>query len=150
MHSAFTAKNYWTDRLAEIGGPGAELRKVETVDGQFRVEMIQVVAEKYLPPLVSRIRRGDLKINRTEAWGPLIDNRATGSFTVDVSGAPGKISGSLTLAASGSGSVLTVDGDVSVSVPLFGGRIEEAIVEQLKRLMRKEDDFTEAWTAAHS
>lgn len=112
--------------------------------------MVQVIAEKYLPSAVTKIRRGDLKIDRTESWGPLRDGTARGHFDVSVHGAPAKISGDLTLRPDGIGSTMLVDGSVSVSVPLFGGRIEAAIAEQLKRLMVKEDDFTETWTTAHS
>ena len=151
VHAAFTSEQYWRDRLAAVGGPNAELREAtKNADGSFKVVLVQAIAEKYLPSLVTKIRRGDLKIDRTESWGPLTGDKARGHFEVSVQGAPGTISGDIEIAADGSGSVFRVDGSVTVNIPLIGARAEEAIAEQLKRLLTKEDDFTEEWTTAHS
>ena len=151
VYAAFTNEQYWHDRLAAVGGPNAELREAaKTPDGSFKVVLVQAIAEKHLPSLVTKVRRGDLKIDRTETWGPLTGDTARGRFEVSVQGAPGTISGDIEIAADGTGSVFRVDGSVSVNIPLIGGRVEEAIAEQLKRLLVKEDDFTEEWTVAHA
>ncbi|MBJ8339758.1 DUF2505 domain-containing protein [Antrihabitans sp. YC3-6] len=147
LHAAFTTEQYWKDRLAEIGGPGAELVEARTDSDTFSVTLIQGIAAKHLPPMVTRIRPGDLRIDRTESWGPLRNGSATGTFSVRTEGAPGKIYGTLTLTTDGTGSLLRIEGTVTVDIPFFGGKIEEAIAEQLRRLNEKEDAFTENWTS---
>jgi hypothetical protein len=150
LHAAFTSDRFWNDRLAEIGGPGAKLVDTSVTDGTFTVNMIQGIAERYLPPLVTKIRHGDLRINRRESWGAVTNGSAVGTYRVTVDGAPAVIAGKLTLTTEGTGSKLLVEGTVEVDFPLFGGRIEEAIAEQLRRLNVKEDEFTERWTTTHT
>ncbi len=148
LHAAFTSEQYWNDRLAEIGGPGAKILDVRTHDETFTVDLQQAIAAKYLPQLVTKVHPGDLILKRTETWGPVAASTASGHFEVSVDGAPATINGTLALAADRDGSVLRIAGQVDVRIPLFGGRIEEAVVEQLQRLLVKESEFTERWTSA--
>ncbi len=148
LYSAFTSEQYWNDRLAEIGGPGAKILDVRTNEGTFTVDLQQAIAEKYLPQLVTNVHPGDLILKRTETWGPVAGSSASGYFEVSMDGAPATINGTLALATDAQGSVLRIEGQVEVRIPLFGGRIEEAIVEQLQRLLVKESEFTERWTTA--
>lgn len=150
LHAAFTSEGYWNDRLADIGGPGAKLIDTSVAGDTFTANMIQGIAERYLPPLVTKIRHGDLRTNRRESWAPVSNGTANGTFRVTVDGAPAVIEGKLTLTPEGSGSKLHIQGTVTVDFPLFGGRIEEAIGEQLRRLNDKEDEFTERWTTTHT
>ncbi|NMN97986.1 DUF2505 domain-containing protein [Antrihabitans stalactiti] len=150
LHAAFTSDQFWNDRLAEIGGPGAKLVDTSVTGDTYTANMIQGIAERYLPPLVTKIRHGDLRINRRESWGPVSNGSANGTFRVTVDGAPAVIDGKLALTTEGTGSKLHIEGNVKVDFPLFGGRIEEAIGEQLNRLNDKEDEFTERWTTTHS
>jgi hypothetical protein len=147
LHAALVSEQYWKDRMAEVGGPDARLVKFES-NGGTDIDMVQTVDQKYLPEFVTKIRPGNLEIHRSEKWGGLTGDTATGTFVADVQGAPAKISGTTTLHVDGTGSSLTVHGEVEVRIPLLGGRVEEMIAEQLQRLMGKEDGFTQEWTDA--
>jgi hypothetical protein len=139
VHAAFTAESYWTDRLEEVGGPGARLIGVTGVD-PVQVQMVQAIAEAELPEAITKVRKGDLVIHRTETW------QAThGDFLAVVEGAPVKISGTMKLAADGDGTVVRIEGEVEVDVPLFGRKIETGIAERLTQLFEVEDDYTDAW-----
>lgn len=149
VHAAFTNEQYWKDRLAEIGGPGARLESFETAGDEVRIKMIQTIPASRLPSIVTTVRPGDLVINRGQTVGPLRGDTADGTFDAGVSGAPAKIGGKVILAAAGDGSKLQVDGSVEVTIPLVGGRVESVIVEQLEQLLDREDDFTQKWIADH-
>ncbi len=144
VHAAFTSEQYWKDRLEQIGGPGAQLVGFTAGDGSVTVEMVQTIPAAKLPSAVTAVRPGDLQINRTETWGPLTDT-ATGGFTAEVKGAPGDIRGARTLSRDGEGTRMRVDGTVEVKIPLLGGAIENVIVEQLRKLLAREDEFNVSW-----
>ncbi|KAA0022326.1 DUF2505 domain-containing protein [Antrihabitans cavernicola] len=148
VHAAFTSEQYWKDRMAEIGGPGGQLLGIETANGTTTVNLQQSIAADKLPGVVTAVRPGDLVIKRSESWGPVTNGTTNGTFTAAVDGAPAKIGGTVTVTNDGTGSVAKVDGEVEVKIPLFGGKIESVIAEQLGRLLDSEDAFTEQWLDA--
>lgn len=145
MHAALTDERYWRERIAEVGGDDARLDKLEIGDGTVSVEMEQAIPAEHLPSIVTKIRPGDLQIVRTEAWGPLDGQRATGTVTARVTGMPGELTGTVTLSASGTGSTVELDGRVQVSMPLIGGRIEAVIADRITEILDHEDEFTARW-----
>ena len=140
LAAAFANEQYWKERLAEVGGPGARLVSFAGSDGQATIEMVQVVAASKLPAAVTAIRPGDLEIKRTEIW-----TTETGSFSASVEGAPATIGGTVTLAADADATTLQVNGQVQVDVPFFGGKIESVIAGHLHELLEREDGFTQTW-----
>ncbi|MFF0817269.1 DUF2505 domain-containing protein [Rhodococcus sp. NPDC003318] len=145
VHAALTAERYWRDRIAEVGGSGARIDRLDVGDGTVAVELRQAIPADHLPSIVTKIRPGDLVITRTEDWGRLDGDTATGTFTAHVEGMPGELTGTLTLTADGSGSTVTLDGQVQVGLPLIGGKIESVIADQITELLDHEDEFTARW-----
>lgn len=145
MHAALTSERYWRERVSETGGEHSRIDRVDAGPGTIAVEMTQAIPAEHLPSIVTKIRPGDLEITRTEDWGPLDGDGATGTFTARVTGLPGELTGGLTLAADGPGSTVTLDGRVQVSLPLIGGKIEGVIAERIAELLQHEDEFTAGW-----
>ena len=144
VRAAFANDQYWKDRLAEVGGPNARLDSVTVEGDRVRVEMVQAIAAELLPSAITAVRPGDLVIPRVEIW-----NGDSATFEARVDGAPAELRGTITLAADGAGSTATTAGTVEVKVPLFGGKIETAIVEHLIQLLTNEEEFTNTWLAAN-
>jgi hypothetical protein len=105
------------------------------------------VSREHLPGPVQKVLRGDLIIERTEKWRRGADDTYDGTIAARVKDAPGSINGSLRISGSGSSGQFQVDGEVRVDIPLIGGKIEEAISEQVVRLLRREGQFTIEWFA---
>ena len=61
-----------------------------------------------------------------------------------VKGAPATIRGTMTLAPAGSGSTLAVKGEAAVPIPLFGGKIEAVIAQQIGLLLATEETYTQS------
>lgn len=79
---------------------------------------------------------------QNESWGPPDANgRCSGSWSVDIPGAPATLGGTSTLEPSGDGSVQVIKGTAKVSVPLIGGKAESFIVEMTQKLMAKEAEL---------
>ena len=64
---------------------------------------------------------------------------------VQVPGTPASATGQMGLRDAAMGSELRVRTAVSVAVPLFGGRIEESIGEQILKLLDLETTFMLDW-----
>ena len=109
--------------------------------------MSQSVPEEELPAAVTAFKKGPLVIERTESWGPLGGNRAEGKFGATVEGAPAVIFGTTLLVGNEASATMSLSGTTEVKVPIFGGKIEAMISEQVLELIDSEHDFTGNWIA---
>lgn len=90
--------------------------------------------EKFLP------KEG--KAVQNESWGPPDSaGRCTGTWSVDIPGAPASLGGTSYLEPLGDGSVQVIRGTAKVSVPIIGGKAEQFIVDMTKKLMAKEAEL---------
>ncbi|WP_327110447.1 DUF2505 domain-containing protein [Nocardia sp. NBC_01730] len=144
VRAALTSDQYWKDRVAEVGGPNARLESITVSGDQVRAELVQAIAAELLPAAITAVRPGDLIIPRVEHW-----TGDSATFEARVEGAPAEVRGTITLAADGSGATATTDGTIEVKIPLFGGKIENAIAEHLTELLKNEEEFTGNWLASH-
>jgi hypothetical protein len=145
VHAAFVDPQYWDNRLAEAGGPGAAVEKATTGDGTIELDLRQAIPAEHLPAMVTNIRPGDLVIRRHEAWERLDGDRAQGKFSAGVEGMPGKVEGTLSLIPDDTGSMVLIEGTVEVKIPFLGPKIESMIVDELVGLFDAEKNFTAEW-----
>lgn len=144
VRAAFADEQYWKDRLAEVGGPGARLESFDYDGRQLRVAMVQSIPEAELPSALTSVRPGDLIIPRTETYS---ETEETGVFEAHVEGAPAEVRGTVTLTGDDTQVRVVVEGNVAVSVPLFGKKIEAVVAEKLLELLAAEAEFTSTWIA---
>jgi hypothetical protein len=133
--------DYLRARLAELGGPGAEL--LEHGDGRYRIR--HGVDESVLPQLVRNLVGGPLVIERTESLRRTGENAWSGRTDVAIPGTPASATGSMSVTGGPASSVFAVEATVTVAVPFLGGRIETTIAEQVKQLLDAETTFTLEW-----
>lgn len=145
-YAAQTEQRALRARLAQVGGERAELRDHEVGEHGARYTLLQGIPADKLPSLVRTLRSGDLTVRRTHVWNREND-RYTGTVTVEVADIPGRITADVELVPSGGGCVQTTRGEVSVRVPLVGGKIESFVVEQVTKLLETEARATEQWLA---
>jgi hypothetical protein len=149
VFAAMTDEEYLKARLREIGGPGSQLLDHEASPESARYELKQGLAAEDLPPIVGKVMNGDLAIVRTETLNRTAPGSYSGDVDVAIPGAPASASGTMTLADDGAGSLFEVHADVKVNVPLFGGKIEEIVAEQVRKLLEAETAFTIHWLGSH-
>ena len=149
VFATMTDEEYLRARLRELGGPGSELLEHEATPESARYRLKQGLSEKDLPPIVGKVMQGDLAIQRTETLRKSVEGAYGGDVDVAISGVPASASGTMRLADNGSGSDFEVRADVEVKVPLFGGKIEEIVAGQVRRLLEAETAFTARWLASH-
>lgn len=101
-----------------------------------------------VPDFVRRFVGETIDIKQTDLWEPAAaDGSRTGSISLDMVGAPVTCTGSMSLTGNGGGSVVSIKGTVKASVPLFGGKIEQAVHQGLTEAAKIEERVGRAWLA---
>ena len=118
-----------------------------SVEGE-RVSFAGTVHPELIPAAAARFVKSDLRISFTEEWATN-EAGATSRTSVTVDGAPVSVEATSTLAPAEAGSVRDVTGNVSVHVPLLGGRIEKEAVAHLGRVVESEQALTTQWLEEH-
>jgi hypothetical protein len=141
VYALYTDAAFLQSRLVDCGALEPKVLGVDaTADGVTTVTR-QSIPASVLPAMVSSMMSGDPVTERTESWRPDGDGYRA-DFSVTIKGAPASIKGTMTLTPAAAGSTLTVEGQASVPIPLFGGKIEQTVVEQVGQLIRMESDYT--------
>ena len=119
-----------------------------SVEGE-RVSFAGTVRPELIPSTASRFVKSDLRISFTEEWTSN-EAWARSRTSVTVDGAPVSVEATSTLTGTGTGCSREVSGNVSVRVPLLGGRIEKEAVAHLGRVVEREEALAATWLAEHS
>ena len=149
VFATMTDEEYLRARLRELGGPGSQLLEHEASPESARYRLKQGLKESDLPPIVGKVLQGDLSIQRTESLRRTGPGAYAGNVDVAIAGVPASASGTMRLVDSVNSSEFQVYADVEVRVPLIGGKIEEIIAGQVRRLLVAETAFTVRWLESH-
>ena len=99
-----------------------------------------------IPDFIKRFVGKTLTVLRVDLWEAAApDGSRKGTITVEIVGAPVRMTGTLSLRPDGEGTVENVDGDLKASVPLIGGKIEKATEPAIRSALRKEERLGLAW-----
>ena len=148
VYATMVDPEYLRDRLEQIGGPGAGLleHSADVQGAHYRLR--HGLDAKDLPSVVRGVLPGDVTIERTERWTRQDSGRYLGDVQVAIPGTPASAAGGMRLRdLPDGGSELNVRADVTVSVPLIGGKIEEIVADQVQKLLTAESAFTQQWLA---
>jgi Protein of unknown function (DUF2505) len=150
VHAVLVDPAFLRDRLTVLGGQGATLLEHRSADGKALFRLRHGVASDELPSTVRGFLKGDLVIERTEAWQRLEDGTNRGTVKAVIPGVPGHIEGGMRLTDDANGgSTLEMRGQVVVNIPLFGRKVEEIVAAQVVKLLQKESEYAAAWLAEH-
>jgi hypothetical protein len=142
----------FVERKCAATGALSHTAKVDgTADGAFTVTTTRTMPTGDLPEVARKLVGSTLELRQVEVWeaaGP--DGERDGTVSVDVVGAPMRLRGTLRLAPDGSGTVETLAGDLTASVPLLGGRLEKAAEPAFLAGVRKEHEVGSAWLASRT
>lgn len=136
-------------RLVSLGGPGAALLEHHADADGARFRVRHGLNGDELPAAVRGIVGAAIVIDRLETWTRTGEGRYAGDAQVDVPGTPASAVGRMQLTDTGTGSAYHVRTDVTVAVPLLGGRIEMSVGGQVNQLLALETAFTLEWATRH-
>lgn len=118
-----------------------------TSDGSAMVTVRRTMPAD-VPDFVRRFVGETIQIEQTENWAPLDDSplRSAG-LTVQVVGKPAVMRGALSLEASQGGVRELVRGDLRVSIPFVGRKLEGEIAKGILAAARREEQVGRQWLA---
>ncbi|WP_076463280.1 DUF2505 domain-containing protein [Actinomyces mediterranea] len=116
------------------------------VEGR-RVRAMGAVSDRFIPAAARSIIRGAVTVTFTEEWSG-DEGRLTATTTVKTQGAPVALECSSTMMDEDGAAVRAVSGDLSVSIPFFGARIEREALEHASKVILKEVSLAKKWCDA--
>lgn len=111
--------------------------------GTMSVVVDQKRPSKGIPSFAQKFVGDSIHIRQAEEWSSPTDAR----LELTVPGKPARLSGTITLRPDGGGTVETVSGDLKVSIPLVGGKIEVLVAELFEHALQSEERIGKAWLA---
>lgn len=128
------------------------LRHTAEVDGDasgaFTVTTVRTMATDTFPDVARKFVGETVDLKEVDSWdAAAADGARSGTVVVEISGAPLKLTGTLSLRAHDDGTLQTIEGDLKASVPIIGGRLEKAAEPALQMAMRKEGEVGREWLA---
>ncbi len=106
-----------------------------------RIVLDQVQDTAGLPAIAKRIAGDTTRAVVTEAW----TSPAAGTIEITAPGKPTKAIGTVTLVADGDATRHVIDLEVTVKVPLVGGKLEQLMTDNIKQGLAVEQTVGTAW-----
>jgi len=145
VYAMVTDRAFQERKCVEAGAQRHEASVSPDGDGARVVTKRDLPADD-LPDFAKSIVGPKLSVTETYDWGAAAaDGSRSGTLTVEVAGAPVAMRGAVRLAATGSGTQITIDGDLKASIPLFGGKVEKAAAPAVIDAIRSEQRTGNAW-----
>ena len=120
------------------------LRRMVTIDPDedgMEVTIDQVQAASGIPSFAKKFVGDEINIVQQETW----HTATAGDIRVTIPGKPGEMKGTARLTESGGVTTETVDLDISVNIPLVGGKIEGLISDLLLKALKVENRVGRAY-----
>jgi hypothetical protein len=136
-----TSERWVALKAARFGDGSQVVRREPTPGGGLLLAVARELpdgAPGFLTALLPRHGR----VVQTDEWAPDDGSGTrTGTWRVELAGAPARLGGTLRVEPDGSGSAYVVAGETKVSVPLVGGKAESFIADMVARLGRSEGEL---------
>ncbi|MEZ5210443.1 MULTISPECIES: DUF2505 domain-containing protein [unclassified Gordonia (in: high G+C Gram-positive bacteria)] len=139
LWALISTEQYWHDLIERTNSELGSVQSFLLDENKVTVTTKQGVAPAELPSVVTAILPGGVEIPRTIDF-VLAGDQLIGQMEASVSGQPAKIHGDVMVM--GAPATATYDGSCAVSIPFVGGKIEKAIIDQLRHLLDAERDAT--------
>jgi hypothetical protein len=119
--------------------------EVERADGTMSVSVDQQRPSTGIPSFAQKFVGDTIHIRQREEWF----SRTDADLEVTIPGKPGHLRGTVRLRTDGDQTVETVAGDLTVGIPLVGGKIEVLVAELLEHALQTEQRMGRAWLQEH-
>lgn len=140
VYALITDTTFRTEACAEVGAQDYEV-SVEPTGAGHTVTVVRTVKAE-LPDFIRKLTGDTVKVKQTEAWGPAAaDGTRTADVKVSIIGQPAEMLGTAVLSTAGAGTSFVLDGEVKVSIPFIGRKIEPEIAKAIVSSLRDEVDL---------
>jgi hypothetical protein len=127
-------------REAVCDAQHAVSRKVESAPPVMHVEYTQQV--RGIPSFAAGFVGDTINVVQDESW-----SGRSAKVTIQIPGKPGSASGTFTVAERGGRTVESARLDVTVKMPLVGGRLESLVADLFLKALQREERTGREWLA---
>lgn len=144
------------EAFIEFRGNATEARIEDTVvtgspAGEFTVTTRRSLPAEMIPTQMRPFVGSRLEIRQVEAWGQETNGSRTGTIVLEITGTPVRMTGQVRLEPHPeSGSVLSYEGDLKASIPLFASTIEQAAADAVKSTIEQEAAAARDWLTSEA
>lgn len=96
-----------------------------------------------VPAIAQKLVGAEINVHQVEHWSSPTD----AALDVTIPGRPAHMKGTVRLAGDAGGTTETVSVDVTVSIPLIGGKIEGAVADMFLKALEAENTVGRQWLA---
>jgi hypothetical protein len=140
VYALISDQEFRTESCANQGATDYSVTVEPTGDGST-VTVIRT-QEADMPDFVKKLTGSTVKVKQTEVWsGPDGDGNRTADVKVSIIGQPAEMVGTARLFNKGSGSDFVLEGDVKVSIPFIGRKIEPEVAKAIIASLREEVEY---------
>ncbi len=137
VYALISDQAFRTESCANQGATDYEV-SVDASGGGATVTLVRT-QEAEMPDFVKKLTGSTVKVKQTEVWGaPDGDGNRTANVKVSIIGQPAEMVGTAVLTAAGGGTEFSLDGDVKVSIPFIGKKIEPEVAKAIIASLREE------------
>ncbi len=111
-------------------------------DGVVTIDQVQSAAG--LPSFATKLVGAEIRIVQVETWR----TPAHADVEVTIPGKPGEMAGTATLTESGGRTTERIELEITVRIPLVGGKIEGLVADMLDKALVKEHETGVEWLAS--
>lgn len=121
-------------------------------DGALTSAVRRTMSAEFIPQNLKTFVGNQLEVRQTEAWAEaaLSPGQRHGTFALEITGAPVRMSGNMVVRPTKDGSTLEYNGDVVAAVPLFASTVETAVGQAITKVLESEEDYAKQWLASQA
>lgn len=150
VFAMMTSEEFQAQKCADAGALSHDVA-VSLAGGRTRVVVGRDLPTDRLPDFAKSLVGQTLSTTETWEWDDAsAGGERRGRLTVEVKGTPIVLRGAVELVGNGAGSVVTIDGELKASIPLFGGKIEKASAPAVVGALRSEQRTGSHWIRTHA
>ncbi len=137
VYSLIANEEFRVESAEDAGGTDVDV-SVEESAGGHTITIVRT-QEAEMPDFVKKLTGDTVKVKQTEKWGAADgDGTRRADVKVSIIGQPAEMVGTAVLSSSGGGTEFEVNGDVKVSIPFIGKKIEPEVAKAIKASLKHE------------
>lgn len=137
VFAALSGDGWAPAKAAALRDDSQTVRREVAGDGGVVLEVSRKLPDG-VPGFLQRFLPADGRARQTDSWGPLVGGAHSGTWKADLPGAPTRIGGTMRLEPIATGTRYTIEGEVTVKIPLVGGKAESFIGGMISKLTASE------------
>ncbi len=143
VYAAFCKPDFYKKKFAAVGA-----RDIEVIEKKKSGDDFHICTQRDVPSDVPGVLKKFIgewnTIVQTEDW-EADDEGYFNSLTIESAGVPATIEGTMSLQPDGDGSVNKLSFDIDCSIPFVGGKLEDFIAKDMRKVLAQEYKFIKGY-----